>query len=163
MGQPEFRPRLIHTKRGAVIALCVTGYLGALSVRNVLWHSQRQHHWLLDLDEIVYDLHRLGYWHISLPAWIVAGVNLAFYAGLFWGGVLFYRIAQGKERLLVAAWTAVIFLNLIQVLISASAATAIDPVKVILTGAAFLAAVDIFIKMPASGYARVDNQTSRNT
>jgi hypothetical protein len=37
----------------------------------VLWHSQHQHHWLLDLDWLVY-------WHISLPGWVVAGVNLAF-------------------------------------------------------------------------------------
>ncbi|MGC2526767.1 MAG: hypothetical protein WA639_03405 [Candidatus Acidiferrum sp.] len=163
MRQPEFRPRLIHTKRGAVIILCVTAYLAALSVRDVLWLPQRQHHWLLDLDQLVFDLHRLGYWHISLPAWVVAEVNLGFYAALLWGGAMFYRIAQGKERLLVAGWGALIFLNLIQVLISASVANAINPVRAIMAGAAFLAAVDIFLKMPAGGYPRVDNQTSRNT
>jgi hypothetical protein len=156
MGQPEFKPRLIHTKRGAVFALCCTGYLATLSVRDVLWHSQRQHQWLLDFDWLVL-------WHISLPAWIVAGVNLAFYAGLLWGGVLLYRIAQGKERVLVVGWAAGIFLGLIQFLISASAATAIDPLIAFMAAAAFLAAVDILLKMPASGYPRVDNQTSRNT
>jgi hypothetical protein len=103
MGQPEFKPRLIHTKRGAVIALCFTGYVAALSVRDVLWHSQRQHHWLLDLDWLVY-------WHISLPAWVAAAVNLAFYAGLLWGGVGLYRIAQGKERVLVVGWGQLSFL-----------------------------------------------------
>jgi hypothetical protein len=156
MGRPEFKPRLIHTKRGAVFALCCTGSIATLSVRDVLWHSQRQHHWLLDFDWVVL-------WHISLPAWIVAGVNLAFYVGLLWGGVLLYRIALGKERVLVVGWAAVIFLGLIQFLISASAATAIDPLKAFMAAAAFLAAVDILIKMPASGYPRVDNQTSRNT
>ena len=156
MGQPEFKPRLIHTKRGAVFALCCTGYVATLSVRDVLWHSHRQHHWLLDFDWLVL-------WHISLPAWVVAGVNLAFYAGLLWGGVLLYRIAQGKERVLVVGWAAVIFLGLIQFLISASAATAIDPLIAFMAAAALLAAVDIFLKMPASGYPRVDNQTSRNT
>src|SRR5216683_2810578 len=156
MGQPEFKPRLIHTKRGAVFALCWTGYSATLSVRDVLWHSQRQHHWLLDFDWLVL-------WHISPPAWIVAGVNLTFYAGLLWGGVLLYRIAQGKERVLVVGWAAVIFLGLIQFLVSASAAAAIDPVRAIMAGVAFLAAVDILSKMPASGYPRVDNQTSRNT
>src|SRR2546430_12373324 len=65
MRQPEFKPRLIHTKRGAVFALCCTGYVATLSVRDVLWHSHRQHHWLLDFDWLVL-------WHISLPAWIVA-------------------------------------------------------------------------------------------
>ena len=147
MGQPEFKSRLIHTKRGAVFALCLTGYVAALSVWDALWHSQRQHHWLLDLDWLVY-------WHISLPAWVVAGINLAFYAGLLWGGVLLYRIAQGKERVLVVAWAALILIGLIQFLISTSAATAIDPLRTLMAGAAFLAAVDIFLKMPASGYPR---------
>jgi hypothetical protein len=156
MGQPEFKPRLIHTKRGAVIALCFTGYAAGLSVRDVLWHSQRQHHWLLDLDWLVY-------WHISLPAWVIAGINLAFYAGLLWGAQLLYRIAQGKERVLVVGWAAVIFLGLFQFLISPSAATAIDPVIAFMAAVAFFAAVDILLKMPASGYPRVDNQTSRNT
>jgi hypothetical protein len=156
MGQPEFKPRLIHSKRGAVFVLCCTGYLATLSVRDVLWHSQRQHHWLLDFDWLVL-------WHISLPAWIVAGVNLGFYACLFWGGVVLYRIAQGKERALVVGRFAVIFLGLIQILVSASAATAIDYVKAIVTVVAFLAAADILLRMPTSGYPRVDNQTFRNT
>src|SRR6266704_837621 len=109
------------------------------------------------------DLDWLVLWHISLPAWVVAGVNVAFYAGLLWGAVLLYRIAQGKERVLVVGWAAVIFLGLIQFLISASAATAIDPLIAFIAASAFLVAVDIFLKMPASGYPRVDNQTSRNT
>ena len=156
MEQAEFKPRLIHTKRGAVIALCVTGYVAALSFRDVFSHSQRKHHWLLDLDWLVY-------WHISLPAWIVAGVNLAFYAYLLWGGVVLYRIAQGKERVLVVGWASVVFLSLIRILVSASAATSIDHVQAFVMLVAFLAAADILLRMPASGYPRVDNQTSRNT
>ena len=156
MGQPEFKPRLIHSKRGAVIALCFTGYLAALSYRDVLSHSQRKHHWLLDLDWLVYL-------HITLPAWVGTGVNLAFYAYLFWGGVVLYRIAQGKERVLVVGGAAVIFLGLIQILVSASAATAIVYVQAFVMLVAFFAAVDILLKMPASGYPRVDNPTSRNT
>jgi lipopolysaccharide export LptBFGC system permease protein LptF len=77
--------------------------------------------------------------------------------------VLLYRIAQGKERILVVGVAAVIFLGLIQFLISASAATAIDYVQAMVTVAAFLAAVDILLRMPAGGYPRVDKQTSRNT
>jgi hypothetical protein len=163
MEQPESKPRLVHTKRGAVFALCATGYIAALSVRDVLWPPERQHHWLLDLDSLVYDLNRITYWRIALPAWVVAGVNLAFYALLFWGAVLLYRDAQGKERVLVVGWAAAMFLGLIQILISASAATAIDPVKAFMAAAAFFAAVDIFLKMPTGGYPQVDNQTSRNT
>lgn len=156
MGQPEFKPRLIYNKRGAVIALCFTGYLAVLSFRDVLSHSQRTHHWLLDFDWLVYL-------HITLPAWVAAGVNLAFYAYLLWIGVVFYRIAQGKERVLVVGWVAVIFLGLIQILVSASAATAIDHVQAFVMLVTFFAAVDILLKMPASGYPQVHNQTSRNT
>jgi hypothetical protein len=156
MGQQESKTRLIHNKRGAVIALCFTGYVAALSFRNVLSHSPRKHPWLLDLDW-------LAYLHFTLPAWAVAGVNLGFYAGLFWCGVVLYRIAQGRERVLVVGWFAGIFLGLIQILVSASAATAIDYVKAIVTVVAFLAAADILLRMPATGYPRVDNQTFRNT
>jgi hypothetical protein len=74
-----------------------------------------------------------------------------------------YRIAQGKERVLVVGGFAVIFLGLIQILVSVSATTAIDYVKAIATLVAFPAAVDIFFRTPASGYPRVDNQTFRNT
>jgi hypothetical protein len=155
MGQSKIKPRLIHTRRGAVIALCFTGYGAALSVRDVLWHSQRQRHWLLDFDWLVL-------WHISLPARVVAGVNLAFYAVLFWGGVLLYRIAQGKERVLVVGWAAVLFLGLIQFLVSASTATEIDLLKAFMAAVAFLAAVDIFLRMPAGGYPRLDDQAPRN-
>jgi hypothetical protein len=156
MEQPEFKSRLIHNKRGAVIAMFLTGYVAGLSFRHVLSHSQRKHHWLLDLDWLVY-------FHFTLPAWAVAGVNLGFYACLFWGGAVLYRAAQGKERVLVVGGFAIIFLGLIQNLVSASAAAAIDYVKAIATLVAFLAAVDIFFRMPASGYPRVDNQTFRNT
>src|SRR5260370_41700213 len=124
MGQPEFKPRLIHTKRGAVIALCFTGYGAALSVRDVLWHSQRQHRWLLDLDWLVY-------WHISLPAWVVAGVNLAFYAGLLWGGVLLFRIPQGKGRGLGGGCRGVMLHGLIRFLIFAAPRSAFDRVQAV--------------------------------
>lgn len=150
MDQPEFKPRLIHNKRGAVIALCLTGYVAALSFRDVLFHSQHKSSWLLDL-------------HFMLPTWAVAGVNLGFYAYLLWGGVVLYRIAQGKERVLVAGWVAGFFLGLIQDLVSASAAAVIDYLQAIGMLVTFLAAVDIFLRMPASGYPRLDNQTPRNT
>src|SRR5260370_36284464 len=42
MVQQELKPRLIHTKRGAVIALCSTGYVAALSFREVLLQTQHK-------------------------------------------------------------------------------------------------------------------------
>ena len=156
MGQSEFKPRLIHSKRGAVFVLCFTGYLAALTFRDVFLHSQRKHHWLLDFDWLVL-------WHITLPAWAVVGANLGFYACLLWGGAMLYRIAQGKERFLVVGVFGGIFLGLIQILVSESAATVIDYVQAMIMVVAFFAAVDILLRMPASGYPRVDNQTSRDT
>lgn len=150
MGQSELKHRLIHTKYGAVFALCSTGYVAALVFWNVPSHSQHKFHWLVDL-------------HFILPTWAEAGVNLVFYAYLVWGSAVLYRIAQGNERLLVCSWVTSFFLGLIQNLVSASAATAIDYVRALAMLVALLAAGDIFFKMPASGYARPDNQTSRNT
>ncbi len=88
---------------------------------------------------------------------------MGFYAYLFWIGLSLYRIAQGRERVLVVGGFAVISLGLIQILVSASAATAIDYVKAIVTAVAFFAAADILLKMPASGHPRVDSKSFRNT
>ena len=147
MGQSEIKPRLIHTKRGVVFTLCCIGYMGTLSVRDLFRHSQHNHHWLLDLDW-------LAYWHISLPAWVTPGVNLAFYAGLLRGAVLLYRLARGQERVLVVSWATVIFLGLIEFLVSSFAASAIGFLKAVMGAVAFLAATAIFLQMPANGYPR---------
>ena len=150
MGQSEIKPRLIHTRRGAVIALCLTGYVAALSFRDVLSPAQYKFPWLIDL-------------RFMLPTWAVAGVNLGFCAYLVWIGVAFCRFAQGKECILVAAWLTCGFLGLIKHLVTASAAAVIDYVQATGMLVAFFAAVDIFLRMPASGYPRPDNHTSRNT
>lgn len=150
MGQTEIKPRLIHNKRGAVIALCLTGFVTALSFRNVLSHSQHESRWLVDLPFI-------------LPTWAVAEVNRGLYAYLLWLGVVFYRVAQGKERFLVAGWLTGGFFGPILNLVSTSAAAEFDYVIAVGTFVAFLAAVDIFLRMPAGGYRGLDNHTSRNT
>lgn len=150
MGQSELDHRLIHTKYGAVFALCSTGYIAALVFRDVLSHSQHKSHWLVDL-------------HFILPTWTEVAVNLVFYAYLVWCSGVFYRVARGKERVLVGGLITNFFLGTIQNLVSGSAATAIGHVKALAMLLALLAAVDILLRMPARGYARLDNQTSRNT
>jgi hypothetical protein len=151
MEQPESKPRLIHTKRGAVIVLYSTGYIAALSFRNLLLH-QSQHKPPLLMDS-----------HFPLPAWAATGVNLAFYACLIWGWAALYRLAQSKERVSVGGWVTSFFLGFIKYLVSAPAYAAIDYLKALAMLVALLAAVDILFRMPASGYPRLDNQTSRNT
>lgn len=69
----------------------------------------------------------------------------------------------GQERVLVGGWITSFFLGQIQNVVSASAAAALDDVQALAMLVAFLAAVDTLLRMPASGYPRADNQTSRNT
>jgi hypothetical protein len=149
MQQSEPKLRLIHTKYGALFALRSSGYVAALVFRNVLSHSRHKSEWLLDL-------------HFILPTWAKAGVNLVFYACLVWVITLLYRMAQGKERIFLGAWVTSFFLGQIQNLVSASTASAMEYAKALAMAVVFLAAVDIFLRMPASGYPRLDNQTSRN-
>jgi hypothetical protein len=162
MEQAESKPRLINTRRGAVFALCFTAYVAAMSVRDVVWQPHYPRHWLLDLDQLVHYTDQLWHWHFSLPVWVVVGANLALYAALLWGGVLLYRAAQGKERALIAGWIAGFFVGLVQLLVAPPAASALEPVRALMMAAALVAALDIFLKMPAGGYSRVDNQTSQN-
>jgi hypothetical protein len=138
MGHSELKHRLIHTKYGAAFALCSTGYVAAMVFWNFASHSQHKFRWLLDL-------------HSILPSRVEAGVNLVFYAYLVWGSAVLYRIAQGNERLLVCCWVTSLFLGLIQNLVSASAATAIDYVRALAMLVALLAAGDIFFRLPANG------------
>src|SRR5580698_6851841 len=150
MRQFELKHRLIHTKYGAVFALCSCGYVTVLVFRNLLSHPQHKSQWPLDL-------------HSILPSWAEAGVDVVFYACLVCGIAVLYRIALGKERVLIAAWFTSFSLSLIQNLVLAPAASAIEYVKALAMTVAFLTAVDILLRMPANGYPRLDNQTSGNT
>ena len=150
MGQSELNHRLIYTRSGAVIVLCSSGYVAALTLRGLLLQSQHEPPRLIDQISL-------------LPTWAVAGINLGFYTYLIWGLAVLSRLAQGKERVLVGGWVTSIFLSLIKYLVSAPAYTAIDYLKSLAMLVALLAAADILLRMPASSYPRLDNQPSRNT
>ena len=134
------RARLIENRPTAVVAFCLTGIVVALSLRQVARHAQHKSYWLLDLRSI-------------LPASAAAVAEVAFCAYLLWLGLVFYRVAQGKERILVAGWFGSLFLGLIQRLVSTSTAAAIDWVKAGCMLLALLAAVDILLKTFASNKA----------
>jgi hypothetical protein len=137
----ESRRGLIRSRRAAVVALCLTGFETALSIRDVFAHSQPRGQWLVSLEFL-------------LPHWAAAVVNVAFYAYLLWLGVDFYRTAQGKERVLVAGWSTVILTGPLENLVSVSAATAIQWIHAASMVAALTAAVYILIENPASGPAQ---------
>ncbi|MGA8365898.1 MAG: hypothetical protein ACLQMT_03615 [Candidatus Acidiferrales bacterium] len=133
MGRQEYKLGLIHSRLGAVIALCLTGYVAALSFRAVFSHHRPEFHWLILKKPLDF----------GLPTWALAAINLAFYAYLIWVGVLIYRMAQGKERILVAGWL-VGFLWPIEYL-SMSAAAVIRCVDAAGMLVALVAAVYIFM------------------
>jgi hypothetical protein len=150
MEQTKDKLRLIESRRGAVVAVCLTGIMAALSFRDLAFHPRHQSYWLLDLRWI-------------LPGSAAAAVNIGFYAYLLWSGVVFYRYAQGRERVLVAGWFGSLFLGWIRNLVSTSVAAAMNWARAACMLVVFLAAVDIFLKTFASGDPRFDDQVSRNT
>ena len=71
--------------------------------------------------------------------WALWAVNVAFYGSLVWLCVVFFRVAIGKERVLVAGWFLLILLSPIQSLVSTSAAAAIQYIKAVSIAVAFVA------------------------
>jgi hypothetical protein len=157
MEQPKYKPGLIHNKREAVIALCLTGFVAATTVwgavsrsfHGAAYRSLHKLPWLLDL-------------RFMLPTRAALAVNVGFYAYLFYLGVAFYRMAQGKERVLVAGWFVGIFLGPVQILVSVPAA-AIDYMQAAGMMGAFLAAVYILVEVSASTKTLLDNQPSQRS
>ncbi len=148
MGQSEFKPGLIRSRRGALVVACLTGFVTALSFRDVLSHSRHQSHWLMDF--------------YFFPAWGVVTVNLMFYAYLFWLGIAFYRSAQGRERFLVGGWFLGILLFPVR-LVSISAGPVVDHVQLMGMVVAFLAAVDILLKTYGGNNPYLHGSAPRNT
>ncbi len=156
MEQAEFKSGLIHNTRDAVIALCLTGIVTAFTVRAAVsrslrgaaFYSQHSLPWLFDARFV-------------LPARAAMAVNVGFYAYLLFLGVAFYRMAQGKERVLVVGWFVGIFLGPVQILVSVPVA-AIDYMQAVGMMAAFVAAVYILADESASGKLRRDDQASRD-
>jgi hypothetical protein len=133
MEQSRDRTHLIENTRDAVVALCLTGIVAAMSFRDVVRHAPHKSYWLLDLRSI-------------LPAPAAVVVNVGFYAYLLWLGIMFYRGARSTERVVVAGWFASLFLGWIRNLVSVSAGAAINWIQAACMLMALLAAVDIVVK-----------------
>ena len=131
MGQPKSKLGLIRSRRTAIAALCFTAFEAALSIRDVL--SNAPHKYWLPFD----FLH---------PAWVVAVANSMFYAYLLWMCIGFYRIAQGKERVLVVGWFPCILLFHLEKFVSNSVVLAIQWIQMAGIIAAFAASVFILMR-----------------
>jgi hypothetical protein len=144
----EYERSLIEDRREAIIALCLTGLVTALSFRSLFSRSQHNFHGLIDLP-------------LSAPTWVVLAVNLGFYAYLFWVGIMFYRSARGKERILVVGWFAPVVLGPIQYLVSIPGAVT-GYLRAICMTVAFVIAVYIFLETSGSDRPPLEKEPSRD-
>jgi hypothetical protein len=137
-------PRLIGSRFTAAIAVVVTGYVAALTLRAAFWQSPHHFHWPLPVGT---------FW----PAWATLAANLAFYAYLVWLCVVFPRALPGKERVLAIGWALSLLLSLIQGLVSASLAAFIQYVRAASIMVALFAAVSILIEGSVGGDSARDS------
>jgi hypothetical protein len=132
MEEARDKASLLENTRDAVVALCLTGIVAAMSFRDLLRHIEHKSYWLFDMRWI-------------LPTWAAVVANVGFYAYLLWLGIISYRTARSKERLVVAGWFVSMVLGWIKNLVSISAVVAIKWVQAACMLMALLAAVDIVV------------------
>jgi hypothetical protein len=132
----DYKPPLIHTKRGAITVSVLTGFLFAMSIRALFLYARHggQPQFQLPFTSEV------------LPSWAIVAVNLALYAYLLWLGVVFYRIARNGERVVVAGWAADFLLGPTKIIFSPAGALAIRYVQTAAMATAFMATLFLLRK-----------------
>lgn len=132
----EKRTRLIGNRPAAVIAALSTGLVTALAIRSAFVSPVQSYNWLLPL-------------FLPLPHWALPAAQVLFYGYLLGLCVLFFRIALGKERLVVMAWALAIFLNPLETILP-TAANQLELVSALGMAAALLVTVDILLRQFSS-------------
>jgi hypothetical protein len=79
------------------------------------------------------------------------------YAYILWLGVVFYRIARGGERIVVAGWLADILLGPTILVLPTAAATTVRYVQTGVMAAAFLTAL-VLVRKPHKGPEESDTR-----
>ena len=128
---------MIASRRAAVIALCLTGWVTVLDVRSIFAHPHPQSHWLIPFA-------------FDAPHWIVIAVNVGFNIYLLWLGITFFRFTQGKERVLVAGWFTGFVLSPVQHL-APSFASPIQYINALAMAGALISAVFILFRVREQG------------
>ena len=128
----EKQLRLIGNRPAAVIAAISTGLVTALAIRSAFVSPVHSYDWL----------HLLFVW---LPHWVFPAAQVLFYGYLLGLCVLFFRIALGKERLVVLAWTLAILLTPLETLLP-TAANLLEVSSALAMAAALLVTVDILLR-----------------
>src|SRR6266700_4712796 len=142
MKQREHEFRLIGNRFSAILAVCLMGFLAERDIRGVFSKNPHTSGWLMPLD------------FLSLPAWGVAVINLAFYIYLFWAGIWFCLRTEGNERIVVAGFFTSGLLGLlgrIGAFASPHPMAAIRSLQSDCMTVAFVAAILILLKSPALG------------
>jgi hypothetical protein len=143
--QQTYSRGLIRSRLIAEVAVLLTAFVAALSVRAAFRHPKYDSEWGFPLASL-------------LPDWAGSLVNLAFYAYLLWLFVAFFRSSDGKERIVVAGWSLNILLSPAQHLVSASVAAVIQYVKAASLVVAFITALLILLHTLAHDKALPDSR-----
>jgi hypothetical protein len=126
---------LVPNRSTAIGAVVLTGFVAAVSFRAAFYSAP--HYW------------RPFFYLPMLPKWAQLLINVAFYGYLLWLCVVFFVMAKGKERILVAGWCPGLLLDPIKSVASSPAVTAIRQFQAFGLAVAFLAAVSIFLETAA--------------
>lgn len=136
--EPKFR--LIENRFTAILAVCTTGYLAWRDIRAVFSNIPQKSGWIMSFD------------FLPLPDWIVAAINLLFYAYLLWIAIWFYRRVEGSERIVVAGFFMSGFIGFLARIDAFGSQQLIAAIRSLQSGSmtvAFVAAVVILLKSPA--------------
>lgn len=128
MSGQQQEQRLLPDIRAALICAGLTGFLAAITLRSTFIRPQHHSRELIALD-------------FMLPHWAVLALNVWLYAFLLWLCIAFFRLARGKERIIVVGWSIGILLSPIQAFVSTSSAAAIQYLKATAITAASAVAV----------------------
>ena len=145
MGEQSRKLGLIPNRRAAAIGLFLTGFMAVLAFRDALIHPAVRSQWLFPLG-------------FAAPKWVLWTVNGAFYGYLLWLCFVFFRIARGKERIIVVGWSFTIVLYPVKYFVSSSAAVVIQHLDAAGMAAAFLAILDILLRLCFTGKTHLDHR-----
>ena len=88
---------VLTTRRRSAVALVLTGYVFALTVRELLHPGHSKSGWLLDSG--------------VLHGWYLVALNAFFYGCFCWAAFEWIRNTSGTERAFMAGWSAVFVLS----------------------------------------------------
>jgi hypothetical protein len=143
MSEPRDNLVLIRNKGAAVVALCLTVFVTALSFRELFAHPPHRSPWLFE----PWFLQRLFHLHAYWPA---IAINAFFYLYFCWLAIEFWRSPRGSERILLGGWGTAVIVGFIGNAVPAFMVTFIRVLEAVIWFITLLVAIDIFLKIRAT-------------